>query len=68
MTYAVEAASGSGDLLDTVASMLLFGGLLLTLAVADSWFWLFLVGVVLMAAMYTVKGIHLLRARRRPTA
>ncbi|MET8925815.1 hypothetical protein ACFWXZ_04940 [[Kitasatospora] papulosa] len=56
------------DLLDTVGSLLLFGGLLLSLAVADSWICLMLTGFALMAVVYAVKGVHLLRARRRPTA
>ncbi|MER5893308.1 hypothetical protein [Streptomyces sp. NPDC001876] len=56
------------DLLETVGSLLLFGGLLLSLLVAESWFWLTLVGFALMAVVYAVKGVHLLRARRRPTA
>ncbi len=56
------------DLLDVVGSLLLFGGLLLSLAVAESWFWLIFVGFALMAAVYAVKGVHWVRARRRPTA
>ncbi|MFF7394806.1 hypothetical protein ACFZAE_41195 [Streptomyces scabiei] len=56
------------DLLDVVSSMLLLGGLLLSLAVAESWFWLTFAGFALMAAVYAVKGAHWLRARRRPTA
>ncbi|MFF0110837.1 hypothetical protein [Streptomyces hirsutus] len=56
------------DLLDVVASLLLFGGLLLSLAVAESWFWLTFVGFALMAAVYALKGVHRLRVRRRPTA
>ena len=55
------------DLLDVVGSLLLFGGLLLSLSVAESWFCLTFVGFVLMAAVYAVKGIHRVRARRRPT-
>lgn len=56
------------DLLDAVGSLLLIGGPLLSLAVAESWFWLTIAGFVLMAAVYTVKGVHWVRARRRPTA
>lgn len=52
------------DLLDTVGSLLLFGGLLLSLAVAESWFWLTLVGFALMTVVYAVKGVHMLRARK----
>ncbi|WEH16929.1 hypothetical protein [Streptomyces sp. VNUA24] len=55
------------DLLDVVASLLLFGGLLLSLAVAESWFRLTFVGFALMAAVYAVKGVHWFRARRRHT-
>ncbi|WP_351228220.1 hypothetical protein [Streptomyces sp. NPDC002133] len=40
------------DLLDVVGSLLLFGGLLLSLAVAESWFWLAFAGFALMAAVY----------------
>jgi hypothetical protein len=54
------------DLLDVVASLLLFGGLVLTLAVADSWFWLTIAGFGLMAAVYALKGVFRLQARRRP--
>lgn len=55
------------DLLDAGSSLLLFGGLLLSLVVAESWFWLSLVGFALLTVVYAVKGVHLLRARRRPT-
>ncbi|MFF1297493.1 MULTISPECIES: hypothetical protein [unclassified Streptomyces] len=55
-------------LLDVVASLLLFGGLVLSLAVAESWFWLTCAGFVLMAAVYAVKGVRWLRARQRHTA
>lgn len=55
------------DLLDVVGSLLLFGGLLLSLVVAESWFWLTFAGFALMAAVYAMKGVHRLRARR-PTA
>jgi hypothetical protein len=55
------------DLLDVVGSLLLFGGLLLSLAVAESWFWLTFAGFALMTAVYAVKGVHWLRARRHPT-
>lgn len=56
------------DLVDAVGSLLLFAGLLLTLVVAESWFWIAVPGFVLMTAVYAVKGVHRLRARRRPTA
>ncbi|MFK0155168.1 hypothetical protein ACIQVL_07700 [Streptomyces sp. NPDC090499] len=55
------------DLMDVIGSLLLFGGLLLSLAVTDSWFWLALAGLALLTAVYATKGLHRLRARRRPT-
>jgi hypothetical protein len=55
------------DLLDAVGSLLLFGGVMLSLMVAASWFWLTFAGFALMAAVYAVKGVNRLRARR-PTA
>jgi hypothetical protein len=65
--------SGSGvrfeaclDLLDVVASLLLFGGLVLSLAVAASWFWLTFAGFALMAAVYALRGVYRVRGRRRP--
>ncbi|MEU6934454.1 hypothetical protein AB0A05_35635 [Streptomyces sp. NPDC046374] len=56
------------DLLETVGTLLLLGGLLLSLVVTESWFWLTLAGLALLAAVYAMKGVHLLRARRRPMA
>ncbi|MDV5143113.1 hypothetical protein R1T08_01955 [Streptomyces sp. SBC-4] len=55
------------DLLETVGSLLLLGGVVLILAVAESLFWFGLVGFALMAVVYAVKGVRLLRAclRRR---
>ncbi|MGF0173187.1 hypothetical protein ACQF36_22600 [Streptomyces sp. Marseille-Q5077] len=55
------------DLLDVVGSLLLFGGLLLSLVVAEPWFWLTFAGFALMSTVYAVKGVHWLRARL-PTA
>ncbi|MEW2560355.1 hypothetical protein [Streptomyces griseorubiginosus] len=55
------------DLLDVVGSLLLFGGGLLGLVAGESWFWLGLAGFLLMTAVYAVKGVHWLRARRHPT-
>ncbi|MCX5280936.1 hypothetical protein [Streptomyces sp. NBC_00198] len=55
------------DLLDAVGALLSFGGFGLTLVGSASWFWLGLVGFALMTAGYAVKGVRLLRARRRPT-
>ncbi|MFE0453120.1 hypothetical protein ACFW2D_17905 [Streptomyces sp. NPDC058914] len=56
------------DLLEVVGSLLLFGGMLLSFLVGESWFWLGLAGFSLLAAVYAVKGVHWLRARRHPTA
>ncbi|MBT2380311.1 hypothetical protein AMK21_01045 [Streptomyces sp. CB00316] len=56
------------DLLDAVGGGLITGGLLLGLVVAERWFWLTLAGFALIAAVYAVKGVRLLRARRRPMA
>lgn len=55
------------DLLDTVGSLLLLGGGLLGLVAGESWFWLSLAGFPLMTAVYVVKGVHWLRARRHRT-
>ncbi|MFF7580680.1 hypothetical protein ACFZBE_37850 [Streptomyces sp. NPDC008061] len=64
----VVRAKARFDLLDTIGSMLLFCGMPLSLEVSESWLWLALAGFVLMGAGYAVTGVHLLRARRRPTA
>ncbi|WP_282694302.1 hypothetical protein [Streptomyces sp. CC208A] len=53
------------DLLETAGSLLLFGGMLLTLTVAEFWLWLVLVGWLLMTAVYATRGFHWLRTRRR---
>ncbi|MFD5592555.1 hypothetical protein [Streptomyces griseorubiginosus] len=55
------------DLLDVVASLLLLGGGLLGLVAGESWFWLGLAGFPLMTAVYAVKGVRRLRARRPTT-
>ncbi len=52
------------ELLDVVASLLLMSGLMLNLTESESWFWLAVTGFVLMTAVYAVKGIRWLRARR----
>ncbi|MEU9700136.1 hypothetical protein [Streptomyces sp. NPDC047981] len=52
------------DLLDTVGGLVLFAGVMLSLLVADHWFWLTLVGAAFIAAGYVVKGVLLVRARR----
>ncbi|MCP9986557.1 hypothetical protein LUX01_07465 [Streptomyces sudanensis] len=54
------------DLLDRVGSLLFFCGLVLSLARAGSWFWFALFGLGLSIAAHAVKGVHWLRARRRP--
>ncbi|MFD9541988.1 hypothetical protein [Streptomyces sp. NPDC060022] len=56
------------DLLDSIGSILFLGGAYLSLEASESWFWLALTGFALQGAGYAVKGVHLLRARRRPTA
>ncbi|MFF5976830.1 hypothetical protein ACFY7C_35540 [Streptomyces sp. NPDC012769] len=56
------------DLLEAVGSMLLFGGVLLSLFVAESFFWIVPAGFALVTAVHAVKGVRLMRARRRPTA
>ncbi|MFJ9107865.1 hypothetical protein [Streptomyces sp. NPDC102283] len=56
------------ELLDAVSTVMLMTGLVLSLSVAVSWFWLSLAGFALMAAVYAVKGLDLLRARRRSAA
>ncbi len=55
------------DLLETVGNLLLFSGLLLGSLVAESLFRLAYAGFALMTAVYAVKGVRALRARR-PTA
>ncbi|TCR26979.1 hypothetical protein [Streptomyces sp. BK205] len=55
------------DLLDAVGSLLLLGGGLLGLVAGESWFWLSLAGFPLMTAVYAVKGVRRLRARRPTT-
>ncbi|MFG3041518.1 hypothetical protein ACGFYZ_31910 [Streptomyces sp. NPDC048330] len=52
------------DLLETVGTLLLLGGLLLSVVLAEPWSWLSLAGLGLMAAVYAAKGVRLLRARR----
>ncbi|MGQ4362457.1 hypothetical protein [Streptomyces sp. SAS_272] len=52
------------DLLVAVGGLLLFGGGLLGLVVAESWFWISVPGYVLMSVGYAMKGVQRLRARR----
>lgn len=56
------------DLVDSIGTILFLGGAYLSLEASESWFWLGLAGFALVGAGYAVKGVHLLRARRRPTA
>ncbi|MFF4249086.1 hypothetical protein ACFYY2_32150 [Streptomyces sp. NPDC001822] len=53
------------DLLDSIGSIVFLGGAYLSLEASESWFWLALAGVLLVGAGYAMKGVHLLRARRR---
>ncbi|MFF7157466.1 hypothetical protein [Streptomyces sp. NPDC008139] len=55
------------DLLDSVGGLLILGSLPLSL-LAESWFWLTLVGLAVAAPAMTAKGVRQLRARRPPTA
>ncbi|MFE5833288.1 hypothetical protein ACFQ67_35135 [Streptomyces sp. NPDC056488] len=57
-------SKGCLDLLETIGSLLLFIGLMLSFAVAETWFWLTPIGFVLMTATYVLKGIRRLRTRR----
>ncbi|WP_405435090.1 hypothetical protein OG373_40850 [Streptomyces avidinii] len=56
--------AGSYGHLGCVAALLLTGGLLLSLTVAESWFWLALTGFALMTAVHAVKDVRRLRTRR----
>ncbi|WP_314253525.1 hypothetical protein [Streptomyces sp. DSM 40907] len=56
------------ELLDTVAALLLIGGLLLSFTAGESWFWLAFAGFALMTAVYVTKGVRRLRARRSPAS
>ncbi|WP_327408273.1 hypothetical protein OG458_07205 [Streptomyces sp. NBC_01281] len=56
------------DLTETIGSIMVFCGMPLSQRISGSWFWLALAGFALMGAGYTVKGLRLLRVRRRPTA
>ncbi|MFE9846968.1 hypothetical protein [Streptomyces goshikiensis] len=63
----VVRAKARFDLLDSIGSILFLAGAYLSLAASESWFWLGLAGFALVSAGYAVKGVHLLRARRRLT-
>ncbi|MFJ8888942.1 hypothetical protein ACIRJR_36900 [Streptomyces sp. NPDC102402] len=56
------------DLVDSSGTILFLGGAYLSLEASESWFWLGLAGLALVGTGYAVKGVHLLRARRHPTA
>ncbi|MGY5061175.1 hypothetical protein ACWDFR_45330 [Streptomyces sp. 900105755] len=56
------------DLTETIGSVMFFCGALLYQGVSHSWFWLSFAGFVVMGAGYAVKGLRLIRGRRRPTA
>ncbi|MEU2653824.1 hypothetical protein ABZ615_00710 [Streptomyces sp. NPDC007325] len=53
------------DLLETAGSLVALTGFLLTFVVAEFWSVLALVGFGLMSAAYVMKGLRLLRVRRR---
>ncbi|MFI1376945.1 hypothetical protein ACH4UY_33715 [Streptomyces longwoodensis] len=55
------------DLLEITGTLLLFGGLLLGLEVADTWSWLSVAGLAVMTPAYAVPATRRLRARRRRT-
>ncbi|MEU8541807.1 hypothetical protein AB0C52_17780 [Streptomyces sp. NPDC048717] len=54
------------DLLEAIGGLLIVGSLPLASVLAGPWGWLAVVGFALMATVYAMKGIRLLRARRRP--
>ncbi|MFF1516036.1 hypothetical protein [Streptomyces sp. NPDC058305] len=55
------------ELLDAAGALLFFGGFVLGQVLGASWLWLSVGGFVLMTAGYVVKGVRMLRIRRRPT-
>ncbi|MFF9193617.1 hypothetical protein ACF09L_00280 [Streptomyces sp. NPDC014779] len=63
-----ERSKARLDLLESIAGLMIFGGVLLVFLEGESGFWLPLVGFALASALYAWKGILLLRARRRPAA
>ncbi|MGW4439957.1 hypothetical protein ACWELO_30095 [Streptomyces sp. NPDC004596] len=56
------------DLTETIGSIMFFCGALLYQRVPHSRFWLGFADFVVMGAGYSVKGLPLIRGRRRPTA
>ncbi|WP_405427672.1 hypothetical protein [Streptomyces erythrochromogenes] len=56
------------ELLETAATLLLMGGLLLSLTAAESWLWLAATCFALLTTSYAVKGVRRLRARRGTTS
>ncbi|XIE81536.1 hypothetical protein AB6O49_34060 [Streptomyces sp. SBR177] len=63
-----ERSKARLDLLESVAGLMIFGGLSLVFAGVESAFWLTTVGFAFALTIYAWKGILLLRARRRPAA
>ncbi|MFE0646074.1 hypothetical protein ACFW2Y_31400 [Streptomyces sp. NPDC058877] len=55
---------GRLDLLETIGSLLLISGVLLSLTVAEPLFWLAPAGLLLLVVCYAVKCAHWLRDRR----
>ncbi|MFE9045256.1 hypothetical protein ACFY9F_32575 [Streptomyces sp. NPDC012421] len=53
------------DLLETAGSLVALTGFLLAVVMAEFWSVLALVGFALMSAAYAIKGLRLLRVRRR---
>ncbi|MFJ8870426.1 hypothetical protein ACIRD6_32330 [Streptomyces sp. NPDC102473] len=64
----VVRAKARFDLVDSIGTILFLCGAYLSVEASESWLWLALAGFAIMGAGYAVKGVHLLRARRRPTA
>ncbi|MFD8666598.1 hypothetical protein OG728_39540 (plasmid) [Streptomyces microflavus] len=56
------------ELLEWIGLIFILGGAFLSFEASESWIWLVLAGIALQACAYAVKGVHRLRARRRPPA
>ncbi|MFH9799549.1 hypothetical protein [Streptomyces virginiae] len=52
------------EVLETVGTLVLMGGLVLSLTVAEAWFWIAATGVAIMVCVYAVKSARRLRTRR----
>ncbi|MET8508506.1 hypothetical protein ABZV60_28285 [Streptomyces sp. NPDC004787] len=63
-----ERSKARLDLLESIAGLMMIGGVMLVFLEGEPVFWLPLVGFALASALYAWKGILLLRARRRPAA